>query len=194
MTKKDIRKGDIYFANLDPVVGSEQGGERPVVVLQNNYANKYSPTVIIAPLTKVLKKRNLKEHIFVETKNILKYDSQILLEQIRTLDKKRFINYLGKINDNQLQIIENALIKIFEIDIVRYLKKFDIGGLKSMRKTKYVVSMITKNAKIDVNIEALNKKEAIKIVEEMIVRCNYFGYKSLEDFKLNCRRKVMELI
>ena len=82
MIKSDIKKGDIYYASLNPVVGSEQKGERPVVVIQNNLGNKYSPTVIIAPLTEVIKKADLPTHITIFRNDFLKYDSMILLEII----------------------------------------------------------------------------------------------------------------
>lgn len=91
MIKSDIKKGDIYYASLNPVVGSEQKGERPVVVIQNNLGNKYSPTVIIAPLTEVIKKADLPTHITIFRNDFLKYDSMILLEQLRTIDKSRLI-------------------------------------------------------------------------------------------------------
>lgn len=109
ITKTDIEKGDIYYASLDPVIGSEQEGNRPVVVVQNNYGNQYNPTLIIAPLTKILKKPNLPTHVLVNRNYFLKYDSQILLEQIRVIDKTRLINYLGTLTEQEKQKIDSAL-------------------------------------------------------------------------------------
>ena len=113
MIKSNIEKGDILYAILNPVIGSEQGGERPVVVIQNNLGNEYNPTIIVAPLTKKLKKKKLPMHIFIPKNSILRFDSQILLEQTRTIDKSRIVNYLGSLNDYQIQLIDNALIETF---------------------------------------------------------------------------------
>lgn len=117
MIKSDIKKGDIYYASLNPTIGSEQKGERPVVVLQNNLANKHSPTVIIAPITTVIKKSYLPTHIIIYKNNFLKKDSTILIEQIRVIDKSRITVYLGKLTEYQIQKIDKALINAFEIDI-----------------------------------------------------------------------------
>ena len=117
--KKDIKKGDIYYATLNPAIGSEQKGERPVVVLQNDCGNKYSPTVIVAPLTKIIKKEKLPTHILIHNNDFLRYNSLILLEQVRVIDKIRIFAYLGKLTEPQIQKIDKALINVFEIDIRR---------------------------------------------------------------------------
>lgn len=117
MKNFEIKKGDIYYAMLDPVIGSEQDGKRPVVVVQNNLANKYSPTVIVAPITTVIKKTYLPTHIIVYKNNYLKKDSTILVEQVRVIDKTRIITFLGKLNDIQMQKVDKALINAFAIDI-----------------------------------------------------------------------------
>lgn len=91
---KSIKKGDIYYANLDPTIGSEQGGIRPVIILQNNQGNKCSPTVLIAPLTKKdNNKTKIPTHINICKNEFIKHDSIILLEQIKVIDKKK-INFL----------------------------------------------------------------------------------------------------
>lgn len=113
----EIKKGDIYYAMLDPVIGSEQDGKRPVVVVQNNLANKHSPTVIVAPITTILKKLYLPTHIVINKNNFLKKDSTILIEQIRVIDKSRIITYLGKLKEFQIRKIDKALINAFAIDI-----------------------------------------------------------------------------
>ncbi len=117
MKNFEIKKGDIYYAMLDPVIGSEQDGKRPVVVVQNNLANKYSPTVIVAPITTVIKKTYLPTHIIVYKNNYLKKDSTILVEQVRVIDKTRIITFLGKLNDVQIQKVDKALINAFAINI-----------------------------------------------------------------------------
>lgn len=113
----EIQKGDIYYAMLDPVIGSEQKGKRPVVVVQNNIANKHSPTVIIAPITTILKKLYLPTHIVIGKNNFLKKDSTILVEQIRVIDKSRIIHFLGKLNNLQMEQVDRALVNAFSIDV-----------------------------------------------------------------------------
>lgn len=136
MIKTNIEKGDIFYAVLSPVIGSEQGGERPVVVVQNNLGNEYNPTVIVAPLTKILKKRRLPMHVFIPKNPFLRFDSQILLEQVRTLDKSRISNYLGSLSESQIQLIDNALIETFNIDIIEYLRFKGIGGESSSERKR----------------------------------------------------------
>ena len=118
MKNFEIKKGDIYYAMLNPVIGSEQDGKRPVVVVQNNLANKHSPTVIVAPITTVIKKTYLPTHIVIYKNNFLKKDSTILVEQVRVIDKSRIITYLGKLNDIQMQKVDKALINAFEINYI----------------------------------------------------------------------------
>lgn len=113
MTKEKICRGDIYLANLNPVKGSEQGGKRPVVILQNDVGNKYSPTVIAAPITsRTRKKASMPTHVAINNKALEK-DSQVLLEQIRTLDKMRLIKKMGKATENEMKSIEQS----FEISL-----------------------------------------------------------------------------
>lgn len=104
----EVTRGDIYYADLSPVVGSEQGGVRPVLVVQNDVGNKFSPTVIIAAITSQLTKAKLPTHIELEkTKFNLTKDSVVLLEQIRTLDKRRLkekISSIDKITMNQVDV------------------------------------------------------------------------------------------
>lgn len=107
MNKRIIRRGDIYLANLDPVIGSEQGGERPVVVLQNNLGNKYSPTVIVAPITSK-KKTKLPTHVPVKAMKGLEKDSIALLEQVRTIDKSRLKDYIGFIDRANMVKVDEA--------------------------------------------------------------------------------------
>ena len=107
----NIKRGDMFYADLSPVVGSEQGGIRPVVIIQNDLGNKYSPTVIAAAITSQLGKTKLPTHISIESKEFgLKSDSVILAEQIRTIDKSRLKEKIGHIEDKKLMNrINNAL-------------------------------------------------------------------------------------
>lgn len=107
----EINRGDIFYADLSPVVGSEQGGVRPVLVVQNDVGNKYSPTVIIAAITSQLSKAKLPTHIELShAKYNLPKDSVVLLEQIRTLDKRRLQQKLSSIDAATMQRIDVAIL------------------------------------------------------------------------------------
>ncbi len=109
-----IRRGDIYYADLSPVVGSEQGGIRPVLIVQNDVGNKYSPTVIAAAITSQTGKSKLPTHIEVYAdKYGLAKDSVILLEQIRTLDKKRLKEKMGHLDDSVMGQVNSAITVSF---------------------------------------------------------------------------------
>lgn len=106
-----VYRGQIYYADLEPSFGSEQGGLRPVLIVQNDIGNKYSPTTIIAAITaRIYTKQNLPTHHKLLSSVGLKRDSIVLLEQIRTIDKARLREYIGKINIDDLIQIENKLI------------------------------------------------------------------------------------
>ena len=105
-----VKRGDIYYADLSPVVGSEQGGIRPVLVIQNDIGNKYSPTVIAAAITSQINKAKMPTHIELAAKDYgLNQDSVILLEQIRTIDKRRLREKIGRIDDGLMTSVNNAL-------------------------------------------------------------------------------------
>ena len=106
-----IKRGDIYYADLSPVVGSEQGGLRPVLIVQNDVGNKYSPTVIAAAITSQLGKAKLPTHIdvYAEKYGLVK-DSVVLLEQIRTLDKRRLKDRIGVLPQDVMKRIDEALM------------------------------------------------------------------------------------
>ena len=105
-----IRRGDIYYADLSPVVGSEQGGLRPVLIIQNDVGNRYSPTVIAAAITSQLTKAKLPTHIDVYADRFgLAKDSVILLEQIRTIDKRRLKERMGKLDLQSMVNVDRAL-------------------------------------------------------------------------------------
>lgn len=108
MEERKINRGDIYHADLSPIFGSEQGGYRPVLVIQNNRGNQYSPTVIIAAITSKPKTK-LPTHVPLKPMEGLEKDSVVLLEQIRTLDKKRLDNYVGQLGLEQMLKVDEAL-------------------------------------------------------------------------------------
>ena len=112
-----IKRGDIYYADLSPVVGSEQGGLRPVLIVQNDVGNRYSPAVIAAAITSQLGKAKLPTHIdvYAEKYGLVK-DSVILLEQIRTIDKTRLREKMGHLDDVLMQRVNNAITVSFGLD------------------------------------------------------------------------------
>lgn len=105
-----IKRGDIFYADLSPVIGSEQGGIRPVLIVQNDVGNKYSPTVIAAAITSQINKAKLPTHIEINAQEFgLAKDSVILLEQIRTIDKKRLKEKIGHIDEELMDKVNEAL-------------------------------------------------------------------------------------
>lgn len=106
----NIRRGDIYYADLSPVVGSEQGGIRPVLIVQNNVGNRFSPTVIAAAITSRRSKANLPTHIPINSGTSgLARDSVVLLEQVRTIDKRRLKEKMGAIDQSAMNAVDNAI-------------------------------------------------------------------------------------
>lgn len=109
-----VRRGEIYYADLSPVVGSEQGGIRPVLIVQNDVGNRHSPTVIAAAITSRREKAKLPTHIDVQAATCgLTKDSIVLLEQIRTLDKRRLREHMGKLDEKAMKKVDNAIAVSF---------------------------------------------------------------------------------
>ncbi len=109
-----VRRGDIYYADLSPVVGSEQGGVRPVLIVQNDVGNRHSPTVIAAAITSQTGKARLPTHIELAAQSYgLSRDSVVLLEQIRTIDKKRLKERMGRVDDGMMDKIDTAIAVSF---------------------------------------------------------------------------------
>jgi len=105
-----VRRGDIFYADLSPVIGSEQGGVRPVLIVQNDVGNKYSPTVICAAITSQINKAKLPTHVEIDTaQSALVRDSVILLEQVRTIDKKRLREKICRLDELMMRRVNQAL-------------------------------------------------------------------------------------
>ena len=105
-----VRRGDIFYADLSPVIGSEQGGVRPVLIVQNDVGNKYSPTVICAAITSQINKAKLPTHVEIDTiQSTLVRDSVILLEQVRTIDKKRLREKICRLDEQLMRRVDHAL-------------------------------------------------------------------------------------
>lgn len=118
MLPVSILRGQIYYADLDPSLGSEQGGVRPVLVIQNDIGNRHSPTLIVAAITgRLYAKHNLPTHLLIPCSVGLKTDSIVLLEQIRTIDKMRLLRYVGKVDDEMMEVIDKGLFVSLGITI-----------------------------------------------------------------------------
>ena len=112
-----VKRGDIFYADLSPVIGSEQGGVRPVLVVQNDVGNRYSPTVICAAITSQINKAKLPTHIEIDCQQYtLVKDSVILLEQVRTVDKKRLREKICRLDDGMMRKVDKALLISFGLD------------------------------------------------------------------------------
>jgi len=112
-----IRRGDIYYADLRPVVGSEQGGIRPVLIIQNDTGNRHSPTVIVAAITSKMNKAKLPTHVELQTKQCqMVKDSVILLEQLRTIDKQRLRDKVCHLDEAMLERVDEALRVSLNLD------------------------------------------------------------------------------
>ena len=113
----NIKRGDIYYADLSPVIGSEQGGIRPVLIVQNDIGNRYSPTVIAAAITSQRDKTKLPTHISVEASDCgLAKDSIVLLEQVRTIDKQRLKERMGSLDMASMGMVDKALSVSFGLN------------------------------------------------------------------------------
>ena len=110
----NVKRGDIFYADLSPVVGSEQGGTRPVLIVQNDTGNKHSPTVIAAAITSQTGKAKLPTHISLTGREVgLTKDSVVLLEQIRTIDKRRLREHMGHLDEQQMAQVDDAIAVSF---------------------------------------------------------------------------------
>lgn len=111
MASLNVKRGDIFYADLSPVVGSEQGGIRPVIIIQNDIGNRYSPTVIVAAITSQINKTKLPTHVEISSEEYgLNRDSVVLLEQIRTLDKKRLKEKIGHMTEDDMKKVNKSLL------------------------------------------------------------------------------------
>ena len=167
------KRGDIFLVDLGETVGSEQGGIRPVIIMQNDIGNKYSPTVIVATITSKQTKAKLPTHVELKAcECALDRDSIVLLEQIKTLDKSRIINYIGRLNNKQMSKIERA----FEISTGLYNEhKQEIKNILAQIKTKDIgITYCLQNGipviKLQKDINKLNKLQ-----EELEVKKNIYG-------------------
>ena len=115
-----VKRGEIFYADLSPVIGSEQGGIRPVIIIQNDIGNRYSPTVVVAAITSQINKAKLPTHVEISSEEYgLNRDSVVLLEQIRTLDKRRLKEKIGHMTEGDMRKVNKALIISLDLDDVK---------------------------------------------------------------------------
>ena len=114
-----IKRGDLFYADLNPVIGSEQGGTRPVLVVQNNIGNMHSPTIVVLPITS-MKKRPLPVHTKVDDTDLLTDGSIVLAEQIRTIDKRRLRSYIGSLDADAMKRVDTFSTDIMKSDAVMH--------------------------------------------------------------------------
>ena len=164
-----IQRGDVYFASLGYCTGSEQGGERPVIVVQNNKGNTFSPTVLVACITK-RRKKNLPTHVILPKELGFEYDSVVMTEQIKTLDKSRIGNFVCHVPDEYMEMVDKSLRRrVFKSlrrrvfsDIYRELKRqFQVGTYKAIKRSQ-----------CEVALEIINDYEPPLALEEEIRDCN----------------------
>lgn len=111
MENFDVKRGDVFYADLSPVVGSEQGGVRPILIIQNDVGNKFSPTIIAAAITSQINKAKIPTHIEIKASEVgLPKDSVVLLEQLRTLDKRRLKEKIGSLTNAKMGLVNNAIL------------------------------------------------------------------------------------
>lgn len=114
---KQVKRGDIYYVDLNPIIGSEQGGIRPVIIIQNDVGNRFSPTVVVAAITSCIEKAKLPTHILIDANTSgLTKDSVVLLEQIRTIDKERLFEYIGCLDNDTMGKINEAIAISFGLN------------------------------------------------------------------------------
>ena len=156
MQVNTIRRGDIYYADLSPVVGSEQGGLRPVLIIQNDIGNRYSPTVIAAAITSRIGKTRLPTHIDIYASQVgLAKDSVILLEQIRTLDKRRLKEKMGHLDDSIMDTVNTAIAISFGLGTA----KQDAEARALMQKSTYAPPQTAAASLSPTSPETLTKVE-----------------------------------
>ena len=140
-----VRRGDIYYADLSPVIGSEQGGLRPVLIVQNDIGNRYSPTVIAAAITSRMSKAKLPTHIDIYAGEVgLAKDSVILLEQVRTLDKRRLKEKMGHLDDEVMNHVNTAIAISFGLGT----PEEDLAARSMMQQINYAHASSTPAANI----------------------------------------------
>lgn len=167
-----IKRGDIYYADLGKGEGSEQGGSRPVLIIQNNIGNKFSPTVIVAAITSSNVKANIPTHVILNSYNCnLPKDSIVLLEQIRTIDKSRLREKIGGLDNKVMFNINKSLDISLGLEDSRFDEYYIRERLYKINKLDVLINKY-KSTKFDISREEYEK---IALMGEIIVYCNNFN-------------------
>lgn len=162
-----IQRGDMYYAQLDPVKGSEQGGMRPVIIIQNNIGNKFSPTVIVVPVTSQSKKTDLPTHVVIDGCKDVSYGSMALLEQIKTIDKTRLGDFICHLDKDYMKKIDSALMISCGLSEVK----------DSRRKMEMCLCPFCVRHFRDVPNQTVRRKDYQQEIKEVCTFCNIrMGY------------------
>ena len=198
-----VKRGDIYYADLSPVIGSEQGGIRPVLIIQNDMGNKYSPTVIIAAITSQINKAKLPTHVEISSQEYgLNKDSVILLEQVRTIDKKRIIARKGHVDNATMQLIDNAKdISMSELKpksllerLQKDMRDYIITTLKDVNEYEITVEKMKYEDMEKSSISFMIKKKLL-LLDKFIKYCkqNQLDYEAFYKLNHGVNKEVLEM-
>lgn len=180
MNNKIIKRGDIFYTDLSPVVGSEQGGVRPVIIIQNNVGNKCSSCVIVAAITSQINKAKLPTHVEISGCGLSK-NSVILLEQIRTLDKRRLGDYIGTVNDELLNKVDDAILTSMGIPKMK-IPEYEDKIVKRIQK--YITYFINLEQKhINDNKKVKQCRYDIKVFSDVLQIYKIFSNKNMNRIK-----------
>lgn len=168
-----IRRGDIYYADLGKGEGSEQGGSRPVLVIQNNIGNKFSPTVIVAAITSSNGKTNIPTHVTLDASNCgLPKNSIVLLEQIRTIDKRRLSDKIGRLDGRTMDYIDRSSKISLGLEDVRFNEGYIYDKLNEIRRLDILINQYKHKDSIELMMEELEK---ISLIGDIIKYCKTFN-------------------
>ena len=189
MSRKYLR-GEIYYADLDPVVGSEQMGTRPVLILQNNVGNHFARTVIVAPITsRIHTKSKIPTHSYIGMIGSMKYPSVVMLEQLRTLDKRRIGYYIGKLPEEKMQDVTRALCVSLAI------RQKTAKGMRTAMEKLFTRKEAAELLGISITtLDAARNNGLIAYVQYVPNGCVFFTSASLQEYVAKCthRAKPME--
>lgn len=168
-----IKRGDIHYANLGSNIGSEQGGRRPVLIIQNNIGNKFSPTVIIASITSRTGKAKIPTHVGIDAYRYgLPANSVVLLEQIRTIDKSRLENKIGQLDTETMNYIDKSLKISLGVEDIRFDERYIHEQIGEIKRLNCLILKYKYKPNVDLTMEELEK---ISIMGDIINYCKNFG-------------------
>lgn len=176
-----IKRGDIYYADLGEGKGSEQGGSRPVLVIQNNIGNKFSPTVIVAAITSSNGKTNIPTHVELNSNCGLPKNSIVLLEQIRTIDKRRLSDKIGRLDSRTMDYIDRSSKISLGLEDIKFNEYYIYERINEIKKLDKIINNYSDNDFL-LDIEELRR---IRLMGEIISYCDIFS--------IDCKKYLQEL-